>query len=205
MNITVLIRCREWREHIHRPIPTLLEHLPAITGRPDLTDLREALLPLFKKGRVLLLVDGLDEIHDDGLRSTFVEHLDDFLREYKSTRLVVTSREAGFSLVAPRLAGFCQRWRIAPLEDNAITALCGHWHRLMGTDFAGDASRGARSGSAHSAKGAFAASRRESASLDHAAGGETRCRRDCRRTGFRSTPAPSRCFSTRGTSRAMNR
>jgi SIR2-like protein/NACHT domain-containing protein len=135
MDLTpVLIRCREWREHIHRPILTLLENLPGITGRPDLTGLREALLPLFKSGRILLLVDGLDEIHDDAHRSTFVEHLDEFLREHPRTRLVVTSREAGFNLVAPRLANFCQRWRIAPLEEDAITNLCGHWHRLMVAD-----------------------------------------------------------------------
>ncbi len=130
----VLIRCREWREHIHRPILTLLQNMSQITGEARLADLSDALLPLFKKGRILLLVDGLDEIHDDALRSTFVEHLEAFLEEYKRTRLLVTSREAGFSLVAPCLARFCGRWRVAPLEESAITALCDHWHRLMTGD-----------------------------------------------------------------------
>ena len=130
----VLIRCREWREYIHYPIVTLLKSLPDITGQPMLAGLSDALLPLFKKGKILLLVDGLDEIHDDARRSTFVEHLEAFLEEYKLTRLIVTSREAGFSLVAPCLARFCARWRVAPLEEDAITALCSHWHRLMGGD-----------------------------------------------------------------------
>ncbi|MEW5928216.1 MAG: SIR2 family protein [Gemmatimonadota bacterium] len=135
MDLTpVLIRCREWREHIHRPILTLLRSLPDITGHASLSGLAEALLPLFKKGRVLLLVDGLDEIHDDALRCTFVDHLESFIDEYKRTRLVVTSREAGFNLVAPALARFCQRWRVAPLAEDAITALCDHWHRLMSGD-----------------------------------------------------------------------
>jgi hypothetical protein len=127
----VLIRCREWREHIHRPLLTLLQNIPDITGQASLVGLSAALIPLFKKGRILLLVDGLDEIHDDALRTTFVEHLEAFLDEYKLTRLVVTSREAGFSLVAPSLARFCERWRIASLEADAIIALCEHWHRLM--------------------------------------------------------------------------
>lgn len=127
----VLIRCREWREHLHRPILTLLDSLPAMTGQPGLLGLRDALVPLFKSGRILLLVDGLDEIHDDAIRSTFVEHLEAFMRDHKRTRLVVTSREAGFSLIAPRLASFCNRYRIAPLGDDAIQALCSHWHRLM--------------------------------------------------------------------------
>jgi len=127
----VLIRCREWREHIHRPILTLLNSISDITGQASLSGLSEALVPLFKKGRVLLLVDGLDEIHDDALRTTFVDHLESFLDDHKLTRLVITSREAGFSLVAPTLARFCERWRLAPLDSNAIAALCELWHRLM--------------------------------------------------------------------------
>ena len=63
---------------------------------------------------MLLLVDGLDEIHDDALRATFVANLEAFLDKYKRIYLVVTSREAGFSLVAPTLTRFCSRWRIAP-------------------------------------------------------------------------------------------
>jgi SIR2-like domain/NACHT domain len=130
----VLIRCREWREHIHRPILTLLKNIPEITGQAPLEGLAAALVPLFKQGRILLLVDGLDEIHDDALRSTFVEHLESFLRDNKLTRLVVTSREAGFSLVAPSLARFCERWKMAPLAPDAVTALCSHWHSLMTGD-----------------------------------------------------------------------
>lgn len=129
--VPVLIRCREWREHIHRPILTLLENMPTITGQPSLRGLGDALVPLLKSGRVLLLVDGLDEIHDDAQRSTFVENLEKFLGDYEKIRLVVTSREAGFRLIAPNLARFCERRSIAPLDDSAISALCVHWHRLM--------------------------------------------------------------------------
>ncbi len=132
--IPVLIRCREWREYIQSPILTILHKFPEITGDPRLLGLGEALLPLFKEGRILLLVDGLDEIHNDAHRSIFVEHLETFLDEYKLTRLVVTSREAGFSLVAPCIARFCDRWRVAPLEEDAISALCNQWQSLMSGD-----------------------------------------------------------------------
>ena len=132
--IPVLIRCREWREHLHRPILTLLQHLPAVTGQPSLAGVSEALVPLFRKGKAILLIDGLDEIHDDALRSTFVDHVEKFFEEYPTVRLIVTSREAGFSLVAPCLARFCQRWRVAPLEKEAIESLCHYWHILMKGD-----------------------------------------------------------------------
>lgn len=129
--LPVLIRCREWREHIQLPILTLLRNIADITGQIALKGLDSALIPLFKKGRVLLLVDGLDEIHDDASRSIFVDHLEAFLDEYKNTRLIVTSREAGFNLVAPCLSRFCERWNVAPLDEEAITALCNHWQTLM--------------------------------------------------------------------------
>jgi len=132
--LPVLIRCREWREHIHRPIPSLLQNISTITGQASLEGLSDALLPMLKAGKVLLLVDGLDEIHDDALRTTFADHLETFLEEYESIRLVVTSREAGFGLVAPCLARFCERWRLAPLEPEAIYSLCLHWHLLMAGD-----------------------------------------------------------------------
>lgn len=130
----VLIRCREWRDYIRLPIPTLLKKIGDITGQSNLSGLFDALVPILKKGQVLLLVDGLDEIHNDADRTTFVEHIESFLEEYKLVRIVVTSREAGFNLVAPSLTRFCERWRLAPLSENAITLLCGHWHRLMTGD-----------------------------------------------------------------------
>jgi hypothetical protein len=138
----VLIRCRDWREHIHRPITALLQNLPALTGQVSLAGLSDALLPLFRQGRILLLVDGLDEIHDDALRTTFVDNLEAFLDAYKFTRVVVTSREAGFALVAPSIARFCSRWRVAPLGPYEIEKLCEHWHRLMGGDSAESRSEG---------------------------------------------------------------
>ena len=130
----VVIRCREWREHIHRPILTLLSKLPDITGQPSLSGLNHALLPLFEDGRALLLVDGLDEILDGGQRTTFVDHLENFLTEYDKIRAIITSREAGFSLVAPSLVRFCALARIAPFTPPAIEAFSMLWHRLMGND-----------------------------------------------------------------------
>jgi len=130
----VLIRCREWREHIHKPIPKLLDSISDITGDGSLAGLSTGLAPLLSQGKLLLLVDGLDEIHDDAARSVFVDNLEKFLDTYPKIHLVVTSREAGFSLVAPSIARFCEQWRIASLDEAAIRLLCDHWHRLMTGD-----------------------------------------------------------------------
>jgi hypothetical protein len=127
----VLIRCREWRDYITLPIPTLLKKLGDITGYASLSGLGKALTPLLKEGRVLLLVDGLDEVHDNGDRTAFVENLRKFLDTYPRIRVVVTSREAGFSLVAQCLMECCELWRVAPLSKGSIKLLCEHWHKVM--------------------------------------------------------------------------
>ncbi|OWK28609.1 SIR2 family protein [Sphingomonas mucosissima] len=130
--IPVLIRCREWRDYITYPISSIIAKLPEITGQTGLSGLAEALEKRLKSGKLLLLVDGLDEIHSDADRSTFVDNLERFLEDYPKVRLVVTSREAGFALVAPSLMRFCSRWRISNLSADAIQQLCNHWHSLMG-------------------------------------------------------------------------
>lgn len=127
----VLIRCREWREYIHLPILTLLKKLSDITGQPGLSKFSNAILPKLRSGSVLLLIDGLDEIHVNSEREVFVDNLQKFLSEFHKIRVVITSREAGFNLVAAKIAGFCERWRVAPLDVTTIRALSLHWHKLM--------------------------------------------------------------------------
>lgn len=129
--LPVLIKCREWRDHIKKPIIEIIKSLPMITGQAGLSGIEEAILPSLYNGDVLLLVDGLDEVHNDADRLSFVENLERFLVEFPKIRLIVTSREAGFSLVAPNLMRFCERWRIAPLSPSSIKQLSRYWHTLM--------------------------------------------------------------------------
>ncbi|AXO87756.1 histidine kinase [Pseudomonas parafulva] len=129
--VPVLIRCREWRDYIQLPILTLFKKFSDITGQPGLTKFSSAIIPRLKSGNVLLLIDGLDEIHVNSDREIFVDNLQRFLSEYPKIRVVITSREAGFNLVAAKIAGFCERWRVAPLNLEAMKTLSLHWHQLM--------------------------------------------------------------------------
>lgn len=129
--LPILIRCREWRDHINLPISSIISKISEISGNIYLKGLYDAIQHRLQSGQILLLVDGLDEIHSDADRTTFVENLEKFLEEYSKIRLVVTSREAGFALVAPSMMRFCSRWRVAPLSEHAIRLLCSHWHILM--------------------------------------------------------------------------
>lgn len=129
--VPILIRCREWRDYIQLPILTLFKRFGDITGQPSLSKFSTAIAPKLRSGNVLLLIDGLDEIHDNAHREIFVDNLQKFLTEFPKIRIVVTSREAGFNLVAAKIAGFCTQWRVAPLNEEAIRTLSLYWHKLM--------------------------------------------------------------------------
>jgi hypothetical protein len=80
-------------------------------------------------GRVLLLVDGLDEISDPGDRAAFVSTLRTAIQAYPGTALVATSREAGFRHVAAHLAAICTRATLSPFDAEDIERLTVAWSR----------------------------------------------------------------------------
>ncbi len=93
-------------------------------GQAFLADLHEAL----RGGRVLILVDGLDEVSDAGDRQRFAQHLRSFLGMFPGVALVVSSREAGFRLVAGVIAGVSTLARLAPFDASEVERLCVSWH-----------------------------------------------------------------------------
>lgn len=129
--LPLVIRCREWKDHIRQPIIDMVEKVAAISGETKLVDLAEAFSDSLEQGNVLILVDGLDEIHNASDRAAFVENLERFVSSHPDIRLVVTSRRAGFDLVAPALSRICEKFTVAPLKGETIKALCHNWHVLM--------------------------------------------------------------------------
>ncbi len=121
------LRCRELHGDATRPILDLLEALGRHFG-DDAPAFRAHLRETLATGRALLLVDGLDEISDDGTRKIFAEHLRSFLRVYPGVALVVTSREAGFRIVAGTIADICTQARLAPFDEGDVQRLCVNWH-----------------------------------------------------------------------------
>lgn len=59
-------------------------------------------------GRVVVLVDALDEVADTGGRTRVVERLLEFAALYPQCRIILTSREYGFLSALPGLGGFAK-------------------------------------------------------------------------------------------------
>lgn len=134
--LPLLLRCRELRDRAHRPILELLEDLAKHAGmNGDETPLfRDQIDEALRSGRALLLVDGLDEISDEGTRTTFAGHLRSFLAMFPKVAMVVTSREAGYRHVAGVVASVCEQSRLAPFDEADVTRLCESWHVVVVDD-----------------------------------------------------------------------
>ncbi len=128
--LPLFFRCRELRNLARGSFAELLEALSQRElvrqhAATFLTYVDRALLD----GRVLLLVDGLDEISDPGDRAAFVCTLRTALQAHPGIAMVVTSREAGFRHVAAHLSPVCTHATLSPFDEEDICRLTIAWHR----------------------------------------------------------------------------
>jgi hypothetical protein len=133
--LPLFFRCRELRGLARASFAELLEALSRREGVRQhagsfLAHVDRALLA----GRVLLLVDGLDEISDPGDRAAFVSTLRTALQAYPGVGLVVTSREAGFRHVAAHLTPVCALATLSPFNGEDIRRLSVAWHSEVVAD-----------------------------------------------------------------------
>ncbi|EAT59117.1 NACHT domain-containing protein [Chlorobium ferrooxidans] len=128
--IPLFLRCRELKHRAHRPILELLDDLSQHAGLSvdEAAAFHERLHERLCSGKALLLVDGLDEISDEGARHTFAQHLRTFVAMFPHVTLLVTSREAGFRHVAGVIASVCDQARLAPFSKDDVERLCERWH-----------------------------------------------------------------------------
>jgi hypothetical protein len=128
--LPLFFRCRELRSLARGSFDELLKALSQREPvRQHAVTFRAHVDFMLLAGKVLLLVDGLDEISDAGDRAAFVCTIRAALRAYPGIAMVVTSREAGFRHVAAHLAPVCAHATLSPFDADDITRLSVAWHR----------------------------------------------------------------------------
>ena len=91
---------------------------------------------LDQNGKALVFFDGLDEIFDPDARRRVVDQFQAFATRYQGTRIVVTSRIAGYDKTSLGLAGFAH-YTLMPLTLSHIRNFAEDWYQyymLDGTD-----------------------------------------------------------------------
>lgn len=128
----VYIRCRDLESNATKSI---MEIIGMIVQRAEITRYQAAFTALvedaLQDGRVLLLIDGLDEISEERYRICFADQLRTFVATYPHVHLLVTSRMAGFRAVAGTIAGYCKQYTIAGLEEGQVRLLSRKWHQSI--------------------------------------------------------------------------
>jgi hypothetical protein len=104
-----ILRYLQTGSNWHRLNPQTLNHL---TENPE---------------RVILLLDGLDEIFDPAERALVVDDIQQFSRDFPDLRIVVTSRVVGYRPGRLRDAKF-RHFMIQDLDESQIDAFLGFWH-----------------------------------------------------------------------------
>ena len=128
--LPLFFRCRELRGLARGSFAELLEALSQREPvRQHAAVFRAYVDRALLAGRVLLLVDGLDEISDAGDRAAFVCTVRTALQAYPGIATIVTSREAGFRHVAAHLAPVCTHAVVSPFNHDDIRRLSVAWHR----------------------------------------------------------------------------
>lgn len=131
----IFLRCRELGDKVTLSITDIINGIPARAEIHSCADDFSILVSRsLQNGNALLLIDGLDEIAEDKNRIAFVNQLRTFIATYPTINIIVTSREAGFRVVAGSLATYCENYTVSNLIANEIEELCLKWHKAIVDD-----------------------------------------------------------------------
>lgn len=140
-----------WKDRLGSPVPVplvlrdlepdrrvtwdgLVEAILAGPGRSLLRS--EQLTRLLEDGKVLLLLDGLDEVADHRVRGDLRTALRAGAERYPGCRWVMTSRVVGYAEVPFHAdgAGGCGLLYVAPFGDTRIDAFARRWYQAREAD-----------------------------------------------------------------------
>jgi hypothetical protein len=133
--LPLFIRCRDLRAIARGTFSDMLDALCQQERlRAQAAALRRYIDRELFAGRILLLVDGIDEIADPGDRAACICTLRATLLAYPQVATVISSREAGFRHIAAHLDAVCTRTRLSPFDANDIKRLTLAWSRQIDGD-----------------------------------------------------------------------
>ena len=106
---------------------TLRQYLDAELTERGGAALCTAIEQELQAGRILVLLDGVDEVPEFTQRSAIVVEVDGFLREHRAARCLVTSRPYGYI----RLAGEVEHFDLLNFSEEQVAEFIRRWQRAF--------------------------------------------------------------------------
>jgi HEAT repeat protein len=124
--LPILVKIREWARH---PDLSLLDHVrqfaeTSLGVNPLPADFFEYWLD---RGQALILLDGLDEVADEAKRYRIVEEIQSFLGKYPHSRVIITSRPAGYRSDFFRTEEF-PHYELQRFNDDKMNEFIDRWY-----------------------------------------------------------------------------
>lgn len=134
--LPIILRCRELKDKCNKSLLEIVGDLVKQAGifGDEVAAFEKIIHEKLKVGKILLLIDGLDEISEEAGRKTFSHNLRMLIAMFPQIGVVITSRPAGYRLVAGVIASVCHQATLAPLDEADVVALCGKWHKEVIND-----------------------------------------------------------------------
>jgi hypothetical protein len=124
----VVVRCRQLGASCREPLLSIINQQAARMERPDANAIFSKLVAgHLQRGRLFVLIDGIDEIASVADRREFAKQVAAFLTMHPTCHLVMTSRESCFEPVAS-LVSACKTVWVENLSTHGIEQLVHRWH-----------------------------------------------------------------------------
>lgn len=124
--VPVLVRLAAWAAQIQNDSATdVFDATLAELDIQEPSETSEWLRRQSKQGRVIFLLDGLDEVPDPNDRGALIEKVRNLIRAYPESRWLVTSRTVGFD--DPNLGERFDVFEIRNLPESAIRDFAAQW------------------------------------------------------------------------------
>jgi len=124
--LPILIRMRDLARH---PDKSILEYVRIFAEKT----MAVKTLPTgffehwLEDGRALILLDGLDEVAEEGKRYDVVRRTENFLGQFDRNRAIITSRPAGYRRDFFHTTEF-PHYQMQPFDDEKISAFINNWY-----------------------------------------------------------------------------
>jgi predicted phosphodiesterase len=131
--LPIIVRCRDLDPRsVAGALDDILDHTlrKAELGQAEAAALKDLLRERLHTGRALLLLDGLDEINEPGMRARFCEQLEQIAVAFPEAPVVATSRIVGYREVGYRLGRGFEHLTLADLERGEKDDFARRWCAL---------------------------------------------------------------------------